>query len=187
MTIHSGVEQFSKNVYPGMREHFEGLADGQSPSVLFITCSDSRIDPALVTQSKPGDMFVLRNVGNLVPSYGTDTSSASVIEYAVSALGVSRIVVCGHSGCGAMHALLHPETAASLPSVSTWVEQAAPVRGRVADVPEEGRWPAAIQANVRYQLELLAEHPSVAKAVAAGGLTLEGWVYDIGKGQVERL
>jgi carbonic anhydrase len=181
----AGVERFTSHAFPELREHFAGLANSQAPSVLFITCSDSRVDPSLITQTLPGELFVLRNVGNLVPAHGVDTQSAAVVEYAVAVLGVKRIVVCGHSNCGAMNALLHPESVVDIPDVARWVEHAAPVRARVADVDEHDRWDAAIEASVRYQVELLQTHPSVITALDSGRLRIEGWVYDIGEGRVE--
>jgi len=180
-----GVDRFVNETYPRLREHFEGLAASQSPETLFITCADSRVDPSMITHTQPGELFILRNVGNMVPAYGADSSSAAAVAYAVVVLGVKHIIVCGHSNCGAMQGLLHPESVAGIPSVAWWVEHAAAVRKRISgDTPEE-RWDNAIHANVSLQVELLQTHPCVVEALRQGSLTLEGWVYNIGQGKVE--
>ncbi len=182
--IHEGVRRFQAEVFPGLSERFAGLAEGQSPHSLFITCSDSRIDPGLVTQSRPGEIFVQRNAGNLVPEYGRDEGTASAVEYAVAALGVQLIVVCGHSGCGAMGALLNPGSLALLPRVASWVEHAAPTGAAVADYGPARQLDGAIEHNALRQLDNLQTHPSVQVALAEGRLRLEAWVYDIASGSV---
>ena len=182
--IHDGVRRFQAEAYPDLSEHFAGLADGQSPHTLFVTCSDSRIDPALLTQSKPGQIFVQRNAGNLVPVHGEDEGTASAVEYAVAALGVGLIVVCGHSGCGAMGGLLKPDSLASLPRVAAWVKHAEPTFGAVASLGPALQLSSAIEHNASRQLDNLQTHPSVQAALAAGKLRLEAWVYDIASGSV---
>ena len=118
----SGVEKFQKEVYPEKKAEFEKLANGQSPEVLFITCSDSRIDPNLVTQTEPGDLFICRNAGNVIPPHSNQTGGMTAsIEFAVAALGVTHIVVCGHTDCGAMKGALSPEKLDSLPHVKEWL------------------------------------------------------------------
>lgn len=160
---------------------FAALATGQSPHTLFLTCADSRVDPSLLTQTDPGDLFVVRNAGNIVPSLDTDDSSAdgtaASIEYAVAVLGVKNIVVCGHSGCGAMSGLASPESLSELPSVARWVAQSG---ADATGVSVE----ALIESNVVIQLEKLANYPSVRAALDRDALTLHGWVYDIGSGTV---
>ena len=117
-----GLHDFQRNVFGHRREFFERLAHGQSPEVLFITCSDSRINPNLITQTQPGELFIIRNAGNIVPPHGPiPGGEAATIEFAVSGLGVKDIVVCGHSHCGAMQALLDPSKVASMPCVSGWL------------------------------------------------------------------
>ncbi len=185
MIHRQGVDRFAREAYPGLADHFVGLAESQAPSTLFVTCSDSRVDPSLITQTQPGELFVLRNVGNMIPAAGHDTASAAVVEYAVTVLGVERIVVCGHSNCGAMNGLLNPQSIAHLDAVAPWVEHAAAVRTEVAELPAEQQWDAAIRANVAHQIELLKTHPSVVEALASGQLGIEGWLYDIGEGRVE--
>ena len=182
-----GIHRFVTEVYPDLKDHFNDLAKVQTPSTLFVTCSDSRVDPSLITQTKPGELFVLRNVGNLIPVYGVDQESSAVVEYAVNVLKVSRIVVCGHSNCGAMAGLLNPDGIQHLKAVAGWVEHAAPVRDRVCDVHADGKWGAAIRENVGLQIEQLQTHPCVSDAMATGDLVIEGWVYDIGDGHVDFL
>ena len=182
--IHDGVRRFQAEVYPDLRERFEELAGGQSPPTLFITCSDSRVDPSLITQQGPGDLFVSRNAGNLVPVHGEDEGTASAVEYAVAALGVELIVVCGHSGCGAMGGLLAPDSLASLPRVAAWVKHAQPTADAVAQLGPGLKLSSAIEHNASKQLDNLQTHPTVEAAMAAGKLRLEAWVYDIGSGSV---
>lgn len=185
-----GVRRFRHDVYPGRREVYQEAArTPQQPHTLFITCADSRIDPELITQSGPGEIFVTRNVGNLVPAYGEMLGGVSaVIEYGVTALGVSQVVLCGHTDCGAMKALLHPERVEQLPTVKAWLRNAEAAR-RVVDArglggDEDRVLDALIEENVLLQLVHLQTHPSVAGRLAEGRLTVQGWVYDIGKGDV---
>lgn len=170
------------------RDLFARLADGQSPHTLFITCSDSRISPNLLTQTEPGEIFILRNAGNLVPPYGTPCGEAATIEFAVAGLNVEHIVVCGHTGCGAMKAVLEPDTVDDLPAMRAWIRHAEVTRRIVAE-NYGGRSPdellnLAIQENVLAQLEALRTHPVVAARLARGTLSLHGWVYKIPTGQV---
>jgi carbonic anhydrase len=187
--IAKGIEQFQHNVYPARRDLFEALANGQNPEVLFITCSDSRVDPNMITQAGPGELFHLRNAGNIVPTYSDGQGAeASTIEYALSALGIRNIVVCGHTDCGAMKALLHPEKVDGLPAVANWLKHAESARRIVASsdaYPDErSRVRALIEQNVLAQLLHLQTHPVVATRLAAGELSLFGWVYEIATGHV---
>lgn len=184
--LSTGVSRFQQERFPELSDHFSALAEGQSPPVLFVTCSDSRIDPSLITQTLPGELFVLRNAGNLVPPHeAAQHGSASAVEYAVAALGVGHIVVCGHSGCGAMGALVQgPEATATLPAVGAWLEHAAPTAEHLSGRELADPVPEAIRHNVVQQLDNLRTHPCVAAALEAGELQLHGWVYDIGTGEV---
>ena len=182
--IHDGVKTFQNDVYPAMQARFEELAGGQAPPTLFITCSDSRVDPSLITQQGPGELFVSRNAGNLIPVHGEDEGTASAVEYAVAALGVELIVVCGHSGCGAMGGLLNPGSLESLPRVAAWVAHAETTAEAVADAAADERLGAAISHNAAQQLENLKTHPTVQAALEAGSLKMQAWVYDIGSGAV---
>jgi carbonic anhydrase len=182
-----GLRVFQHQVFPGWRSQFEELAKGQAPSTLFITCSDSRIVPELVTQTSPGDMFVLRNAGNLVPIYGEAESSgeAATIEYAVKVLNVREIVVCGHSHCGAMKGLLNPDSTEQLPAVRQWLSHARSTLEEVANLPLDGDGSdaaddlltTAVKCNVIVQLAHLRTYPAVAEAEARGNLELHGWFY----------
>ena len=186
--IFAGVRQFQRDVFPEHRELFEQLASGQSPETMFIACSDSRVDPFLITQSRPGELFVLRNAGNIVPPYEAGAGAeAAAVEYAVSALGVREIIVCGHSGCGAMTAVVDPSHLANLPTVDQWLRHARRVRkslanARALDAPNAVQ--QAVEVNVVVQLVHLRTHPCVAEAERTGRLHLAGWVYDIPTGQI---
>jgi carbonic anhydrase len=185
-----GVRRFQRDVYPLREEEYRTLIrEGQKPHALFITCADSRIDPEAITQSGPGDIFVSRNIGNLVPAYGEMMGGVSaLIEYAVAALQVSQIVVCGHSDCGAMVGLLHPEKVEKLPIVKTWLRNGdaalSVVKTRNSAPDEHAALDELIEENVLLQLQHLRTHPSVAGRLALGSLALSGWVYDIGHGAI---
>jgi carbonic anhydrase len=184
-----GVHKFQKDVYPQHRELFEELATRQNPRILFITCADSRIVPDLITQSQPGDLFICRNAGNMVPPYGEVHGGVSAtIEYAVLALGIKHIVVCGHTDCGAMKGVLHPEALDNLPTVKTWLNHGELARRIVSehykDLPEPEKLAVLTEENVVAQLEHLRTHPSVASRLASAEISLHGWVYDIGHGTV---
>jgi carbonic anhydrase len=180
-----GALEFQRRVFKSKRSLFGRLAKGQRPPTLFITCSDSRINPNLLTMTEPGELFILRNAGNLVPPHGAPVGGeAATIEYAVAALHVTDIVVCGHSHCGAMQGLLHPESLTSLPEVAEWLKYAQAIAPGLADVPAESRLDRAIEANVLLQLEHLRGLPSVANALAARSVRLHGWVYRFETGDV---
>jgi carbonic anhydrase len=185
----AGVRSFQQNVFPRRRELFRRLADGQSPDALIITCSDSRVDPTLLFQAEPGQLFELRNAGNLVPPYGKFVGGVTAtIEFAVVALKVPRIIICGHSQCGAMAGLLAPESLGAMPNVKKWLENAYPVREALANVGAlEGpdALSRAIEANIMVQLDHLRTHPCVADAIGEERLSLHGWVYDIASGGVQ--
>jgi carbonic anhydrase len=184
-----GIKKFRTDVFPEHSGLFSKLASGQNPQALFITCADSRIVPDLITQTSPGDLFICRTVGNLVPPHGQgDGSVASAIEYAVTALNVSNVIVCGHSDCGAMKALLHPEATEKLPQTRSWLRYGEAARevvlgsGLAPSDPE--RLSALIEENVVTQLEHLKTHPSVAARLARGNLQLFGLVYAIHSGEI---
>jgi carbonic anhydrase len=184
-----GIHQFQNEDFRPLQGLFEDLAKGQNPDTLFITCSDSRIDPNLLTRSKPGDLFILRNAGNIVPPLGTTSSGeAATIEFAVAALGVNDIIICGHSHCGAMKGLLHPEQVASLPAVSAWLSHAEKTRRIVkenyAQLDADRLLTATVEENVLVQLENLRTLPVVISRLAKGDLHLHGWVYKIETGEV---
>lgn len=184
-----GLHEFQQNCFDSHRLLFERLAQGQSPETLFITCSDSRINPNLLTQTGPGDLFIIRNAGNIIPAHGAGVSGeGATIEYAVAALGVKHIVVCGHSHCGAMKGILHPESLSDLPQVRAWLGHAEATRRIInenyKDREGDALLTATIEENVLVQLENLRTHPTVAARIARGELKLHAWVYKIESGEV---
>jgi carbonic anhydrase len=184
-----GIQDFQGRVFDSKRELFRKLANRQTPLAMFITCSDSRVVPDLITRTDPGDLFTLRNAGNLVPPAGDGgEGEAATIEYAVKALEIQDIIICGHSQCGAMQALWNPRLDVDFPTVATWVNKAAAVRERVAEkygeLPPEERLDATIKENVLMQLENLRTHPAVSQAVDQGTLRLHGWVFSITSGEM---
>ncbi|MFI6769351.1 carbonic anhydrase [Streptomyces sp. NPDC050355] len=185
-----GVARFQRDVHPAKAELFAHLATTHRPTTLFIGCSDARVVPELITQSEPGELFVIRTAGNLVPAHapGPDAVAAG-IEYAVAVLGVRGIVVCGHSSCGAMTALAERHDLTATPAVADWLRHADAARARASASASaaEGEVSALVRENVRAQLANLATHPSVARALAQHTLTLSGWVYDIPTGTVEEV
>jgi carbonic anhydrase len=185
-----GYLKFRNEVYPEMAPLFKRLKGEQHPEALFITCSDSRVVPALITQSDPGDLFLIRNAGNIVPPYGEVHGGVSAtIEYAVVALKVPHIVICGHSDCGAVKGMLHPEKLTDMPVVAKWLGFAEVARRVVVDQHQGANETQLVKAltyqNVVAQLDHLKTHPSVAMALARGSLRLHGWVYDIEKGAIQ--
>jgi len=184
-----GIHQFHSQAVQREREFFRQLAEGQSPSALFVSCSDSRVDPSLITQSGLGELFVLRNAGNMVPPYGASNGGESAaIEYAVSVLGVQDIVVCGHSHCGAMKALLHPESTDKLPLVRSWLAHAEATRQLIAenyaDRHGDDLLEVTVQEHALMQIENLQTHPCVAAKLQRGQLTLHAWVYRLESGEI---
>lgn len=185
-----GITKFQRDVFPQKSELFHRLALGQHPSTLFITCADSRVSPTLFTQSEPGEIFTIRNAGNIVPAYRLPAGGVtSGIEFAVAILHVTDIVICGHTDCGAMKGLLHPERFAHVPAVADWLAQAEATRRLVLDnyqgLDDAAMLDVMIRENVLVQLQNLQTHPSVLSRLAAGNLKLYGWIYDIGQGRVE--
>ncbi len=189
--LKAGIRKFRTEIYPeNQATYVKAVSEPQTPHALFMTCADSRIDPELITQSGPGDLFVTRNVGNLVPAYGEMMGGVSaVIEYAVSALKVQHVVICGHSDCGAMKGLLHPESLEKLPTVKSWLKNAHAALSVADSLRETDEKPNDLlrrltEENVLLQMQHLRTHPSVAGAMAREELTISGWVYDIGRGEV---
>jgi carbonic anhydrase len=187
----AGVHRFRSEFYPGRQALFEKLGQRQMPHTLFITCADSRVPPEIITQSEPGELFVCRNIGNIVPGYGEMLGGVSaVVEYACEALNVSDIVLCGHSDCGAMKGLLAGDNPQMrrMPTVASWLRNAEAARTVVETMQPhldpEAKIQALVEQNVRLQLAHLRTHPSVAARLAAGRLALHGWVFGIDDGNV---
>jgi len=187
-----GIRDFHHRVRPAYRERFAHLALGQSPDCLFVACSDSRVVPNLFASTDPGDLFVLRNVGNVVPPHGTandaDGSAGAAVEFATLGLQVRDIVVCGHSNCGAMRALATGEVPEGAANLRRWLANGAPSVRRLAaeprldpSLPEPDR---LSQAHVLEQLDHLRSYPAVAERVAAGELRLHAWWFDLTHAQV---
>jgi carbonic anhydrase len=184
-----GIHSFQRGFFASHRELFQQLAiAGQQPETLFITCSDSRVDPNLITNSAPGELFIVRNVGNVVPNRDLPGGTAAAIQYAVEVLNVENVIVCGHTQCGALKAILDPESVAHLDYVSRWVKSTVDVKKLIdekyAELTGEERLNAAIQENVLAQIEHLRQYPFVASRMDAGKLQVNGWVFDVGRGDV---
>jgi carbonic anhydrase len=189
--LKEGVRRFRADVYPEREQMYARAAtETQRPHTLFIACADARVDPNEITQSNPGEVFVLRNIGNMVPAYGEMMGgNSAVIEFAVNALKVSHSVICGHTDCGAMKALLQPDSVKNMPTVTSWLSNAHAALTVAQTLHKKTEWKRELlrvltEQNVLLQLQHLKTHPSVAGAMAMGELTVSGWVYDIGKGQV---
>ncbi|MDP2339504.1 MAG: carbonic anhydrase [Deltaproteobacteria bacterium] len=185
-----GIHRFQSGVFGAQRELFSRLSKGQDPDALFITCSDSRINPNLVTQTDPGDLFIIRNAGNLVPAYGPfPGGEAATIEYAIEVLGVKDVIICGHTHCGAMKSILDPTGLDELPAVKGWLTHADGTRRIMRtlykDLPHEAQLETCIEENVLVQIENLRTHPSVLAALTRGEMTLHAWVYEIETGIVD--
>jgi len=186
----TGLHHFQSKTFLSHKELFDRLVNhGQNPDALFITCSDSRINPNLITHTDPGDLFILRNAGNIVPAYAAGTGGeTATIEFAVEGLGIKDIIVCGHSRCGAMHGLLHPEQLERMPQMRAWLAHTEVTRRSILenykDLQGIEQLNVAIQENVLAQLENLRTHPCVADRLAKGQLNLHGWVYKLRTGQV---
>ena len=184
------VFSFEKTVFPNQSDLYGKLAtQGQNPKALMISCADSRVVPEHIMQADPGDLFVCRNAGNIVPPFAQKIGGVSAtVEYAVMALGVRDIIVCGHSDCGAMKAVAHPEMVAQMPNVAVWLNHSDAAQKVVADAYpglEDGERVRAISLeNVVAQLAHLRTHPSVASGIARGEIALHGWFVDIHAGQI---
>ena len=190
----AGIVDFRERSLPQYAQRFQELALSQTPDTLFITCSDSRVAPDLLASALPGDLFAMRNVGNLVPpatvegvSTG-DLSEASAIEYSVLVLKVANIVVCGHSECGAMKAVIANEVRPETPNLAKWLHHAHAAAFRLK---QEGALDVNLtphdqlsQLNVLVQLEHLMSYPIVREKVLTGALCLSGWWFDIASGSM---
>ena len=187
-----GLTLFQRIAYPRHKELFERLAKNQTPQAVFIACSDSRVDPNLLLQAEPGDIFIIRNAGNIVPpagsSYGGTTAS---LEYAVVALGIRDVILCGHSNCGAMQGVLHPERLDGMPAVRQWVSYADRARRAAVEshpgADDETLLERVVDYNVIAQVRNLLTFPFVRPLAEKRELEIFGWVYDIASGGVKGL
>jgi carbonic anhydrase len=188
-----GYARFRADVFPKRAGLFQDLANHQKPSTLFITCADSRIVPDMILQSDPGDLFICRNAGNIVPSYGEVNGGVSAtIEYAVLALGVENIIVCGHSDCGAMKAVLSRKKHDNMPTVDSWLQNSSSAMQVLDSQSSQHQHKsshellrALTRANVVAQVQHLRTHPSVAAGLSKGTLNLYGWIYEIHTGEIQ--
>ncbi len=185
-----GLREFRATYFSTHRELFEQLSHKQKPRVLFITCSDSRIDPTLITQAKPGELFVIRNAGNIIPPFGaTNGGEGATVEYAIHALGIEQIVVCGHSHCGAMKGLLQlGKLEEEMPLVYDWLRHAEATRRLVRENYDEYEGEELLEItiaeNVLTQIENLQTYPVIHSRLYQGRLKIYGWVYHIETGEV---
>lgn len=190
--IVEGVRRFQRDVYPAQRELFQGLKHRQEPVAMFFTCADSRILPNVLLQAGPGEIFTERTPGNIVPKYSDHVGGVTAsMEFAVLALRVPLIIVCGHTDCGVVKALLDPERASGMPALQSWMRHSLPARERLLREHQddakskEEKLNLLTEYNILTQLENLKTHPAVESRCASGELALEGWVYDIGDGSVK--
>jgi len=185
-----GLHKFQSSYFPANQEIFEQLAEGQKPRVLFITCSDSRIVPHLITQSGVGELFVIRNAGNLVPPFGAaNGGEGAAIEYAIHALGIEQVIICGHSNCGAMKGLLKLEKLRTeMPLVYEWLQHAESTRRLIqenyADMKGEELMAITMAENVVTQIENLKTYPVIRSKLHQNKMSIYGWIYDIETGEV---
>ncbi|QVL30446.1 carbonic anhydrase [Telmatocola sphagniphila] len=187
-----GILSFKKNRRYQKEELFRKLSKGQTPTVMLITCSDSRIQPDIITRTEPGEIFVVRNMGNLIPAKHESEPGAesAAIDYAINVLNIRDIVICGHTKCGAVHGLLHPQTIDSMPAIKNWLDRAGTsARTRIEALhqnPEDPNlWRQAVDLNVLAQLENLRSHDSVQEALRREILNIHGWVYEIETGEIQ--
>ena len=190
MPIIEGIVRFRKEDFERDKEFFRGLKEGQKPHTFYVGCSDSRVVPNLITKTLPGELFVVRNIANIVPPFkeneGTLKCTASILEYAVKYLEVKNIVVCGHSNCGGLKALFYPkEKLEKLPMVNKWLDLIKDLKEKVKDIKDEKlrEWEIE-QLNVVRQLQNLLTYDFVAKRVEEGKLNIMGWYYIIESGEV---
>ena len=189
--IIEGFLKFQREAFPKRSGLFKELATAQNPKALFIACSDSRVVPELLTQQEPGDLFVIRNAGNIVPAYGPQPGGVSAsVEYAVAVLGVTDIIICGHSDCGAMTAISSDTDLGHLPAVASWLANADAAKAvnaaRTHDSAKD-KLADMVRGNIIAQLTNIKTHPSVSLAMDQNRLTLHGWAYDIETGSIDTL
>jgi carbonic anhydrase len=185
-----GLREFKSSYFSTHQSLFEQLSHGQKPRVLFITCSDSRLDPNLITQAQVGELFVIRNAGNIIPPYGaTNGGEGATIEYAVQALDIRQIIICGHSHCGAMKGLMKLNTLSKeMPLVHDWLKYAEATRRLVLDhyghYSGEELLEIMIAENVLTQIENLRTYPAIHSKLYQGQLSIYAWIYHIETGEV---
>lgn len=190
--LYKGIRKFQQENFQPNSEFYAKLANGQSPDTLFFTCSDSRMDPNLITQSRPGELFIVRNIGNIIPfcnDLHKKTCTAAAIEFAINILNISTIVVCGHSTCGAVKAMfLDDKEFSEMANLKEWLDTAIVVKERALANTQSPAYSdiitAAEKEHIKTQLEHLKSYPLVIKALKEGKVSLQGWHYEIGTGAV---
>jgi carbonic anhydrase len=188
--LERGIHHFQANYFAKHKQLFEALAEGQRPETLFITCADSRVVPNLITNAAPGELFIIRNVGNIVPAVhrGVLGGVSGAIEYAVEVLEVRHVIICGHTSCGAIEAILHPERFGHLSLVKRWLAEAAAIgpiiEERYASLSGADRMTVAVEENVLLQLENLRTFDFIQRRLDDGRLKMSGWVFKIATGSV---
>ncbi|NER80356.1 MAG: carbonic anhydrase [Leptolyngbya sp. SIO1D8] len=186
----SGIREFQSSYVPSHKNLMAELSKGQHPRVLFIACSDSRVDPAIITQSEIGDLFVIRNAGNIVPPFeATNGGEGATIEYAIEALGIEQVIICGHTSCGAMKGLLQiGELEDKMPLVYSWLRHTEATRKLVQDnynhLGKEEMLDALVAENVLTQIENLRTYPVIRSKLYQGKLSIFAWIYNISTGEV---
>ncbi len=190
MPIIEGIVKFKREDFERDKEFFQGLKKGQKPHTFYVGCSDSRVVPNLITKTIPGELFVVRNIANVIPPFDRNDSTykctASILEYAVKYLEVKNIVVCGHSNCGGLKALFYPEEKLkTLPIVNKWLDLIKDLKQKVKDIEDAAlrEWEIE-QLNVVRQLENLLSYDFVREKFEKGKINLYGWYYIIESGEV---
>ncbi|MGF1521372.1 MAG: carbonic anhydrase [Leptolyngbyaceae cyanobacterium] len=186
----SGIRHFQSSYVPSRKTLMEELSKGQHPRVLFIACSDSRVDPAIITQSDIGDLFVIRNAGNIIPPYeATNGGEGATIEYAIEALDIDQVIICGHTSCGAMKGLLQiGELEDKMPLVYNWLRHTEATRKLIQDnyshLSKEEMLEALVAENVLTQIENLRTYPAIRSKLYRGALSIYAWIYNIETGEI---
>lgn len=184
-----GLHKFQTEVFPIQKDFFEKLVQGQEPEILFITCSDSRINPTLVTSTDPGDLFIVRNAGNIIPPYVVASGEAATIEFAINQLKVEHLIICGHSHCGALDAAINLDSFKDQPQLYAWInENISPtldlVNKSYQDLDAVSLGNILLQEHVLQQIENVKTHPAVNNAINCGLLTLHAWIYRFEEGNI---
>lgn len=181
-----GINKYTNEIFPKQKELFNDLTKGQKPHTLLITCSDSRIEPSLITQTEPGEIFVIRNAGNIVPPFGVSQGGGeeATIEFAINGLKIRNIVICGHSQCGAMTALVNNEGLEQMPSVRSWLRFAEVTKRNLEHLKEKSDVNLYIEKNALLQIQNLKTHPAVSAAIARGELNIFAWNYNLNQGTI---
>lgn len=184
-----GLHKFQTEVFPIQKDFFEQLVKGQEPEILFVTCSDSRINPTLVTSADPGELFIVRNAGNIIPPYAVASGEAATIEFAINQLKVEHLIICGHSHCGALDAAINLDSFKDQPQLYAWIkENISPtlelVNKSYQDLDAVSLGNILLQEHVLQQIENVKTHPAVNNAINRGLLTLHAWIYRFEEGNI---